>query len=159
MVGKTRRDRCKILDIRNYLGIKCSIVDLIQKRRLNWFGHVARRGVYRSYKEEFPGKRPSGRPLNRWADQIRQEMIQCLWTIERTAADRDRSMEKVCQQKKCEDLKKIMQSQVKWGDMQVRNKNGRKGKTKLCLSNPRIFYSVTMRDTMRNLTFFLGNFI
>jgi hypothetical protein len=103
MVGKTRIDRCKLLDIRKNLGIKCSIVDMIQKRRLTWFGHVVRRGedshAYRSYKEDFPGKRPTGRPPKRWADQIRQEMNLPLRTLERTAKDRDRW--KKCVSRKC----------------------------------------------------------
>ena len=94
MVGKTRRDRCKLVDIRKTLGIKCNIVDVIQKRRLNWFGHVVRRGgdsnVYRSYQESFPGKRPIGRPPKRWSDQIRKETGIPLKTLERTATDRDR---------------------------------------------------------------------
>ena len=66
----------------------------MQKRRLNWFGHVVRRGenshVYRAYKEDFPGKRPRGRPPNRWKDQIRKDLDLPLLTLGRIAKDRDR---------------------------------------------------------------------
>ena len=87
------------------------------KEEVKLVGHVVRRGenshVYRSYKEEFLGKRPSGTRQKRWADQIRQGMNLPLITIERTdATDRDRWQK--CVIKICQDLKKIIQiSQVK----------------------------------------------
>ena len=63
LAGKTRGDQCRMTYIRNVLGLdSLSILDLVQKRWLNWFGHVVRRGenshVYRAYKKDFPGKRP-----------------------------------------------------------------------------------------------------
>ena len=64
----------------------------MQKRRLNWFGYVVRRAenshVYRAYKEDFPGKRPRGRPPNRW--KVRKDLDLPLLTLERIAQDRDR---------------------------------------------------------------------
>jgi len=103
IAGKTRRDRVKIDVLRKQLGIEIHIVDKIRKRRLNWFGHVVRRGensyVYRSYKDCFPGKRKPGRPPKRWSDQIRQDMGLPLLTTERNAKDRCRwksSVDKTC---------------------------------------------------------------
>ena len=73
LAGKTRGDQCRMTYIRNFLGLdSLSILDLMQKRRLNWFGHVVRRGenshVYRAYKEDVEcgrlWKRPQGRPPN-----------------------------------------------------------------------------------------------
>ena len=66
MVGKTLRDRVKIQTLRADIGVKTDILTMIKRRRLNWFGHMARRGqhsyVYRAYKDNFPDKRPRGRP-------------------------------------------------------------------------------------------------
>ena len=94
IAGKTRLDRCRLTDIRNRLGLKRKIVDIVQQKRLNWFGHVNRRGadsyVYRAYKEEFHGKRPPGRPPKRWTDMIKRDMQIPLLTLERNARDRVR---------------------------------------------------------------------
>ena len=73
MAGKSIRDRIKMENIRKQLGAKVNILNLIKRRRLNWFGHVNRKGeysyVYRAYKYNFKCKRPHGRPPKRWADQ------------------------------------------------------------------------------------------
>ena len=94
MCGKTRIDRSRLVDIKNILGVKDDILNMIKRRRLNWFGHVSRREddsyVKRVYKEDFPGRRGRGRPRKRWSDQIRQEMGIPLLTIERNAQDRVR---------------------------------------------------------------------
>ena len=89
--------------IRNGLGLdSLSILDLVQKHRLNWFGHVVRRGenshVYRAYKEDFSGKRPRERPPNCWKDQIRKELDLPLLTLERIGRERERW--KICVKKK-----------------------------------------------------------
>ena len=102
MVGKRRIDRCSLSDIRRSLGADETIINMIKKRRLNWFGHVNRRGldsnVRLAYKEQFPGKRQRGRPKKRWSDQIRELGIP-LPTLERKAKDRDKWKEYV--QKEC----------------------------------------------------------
>ena len=94
MVGKRRADRCRLTDIRAQLRYQENIATMIKKRQLNWFGHVVRRGeecyVYRALKEDFPGKRPKGRPPKRWKDQIRMITNIPLLTLERMAQDRDR---------------------------------------------------------------------
>ena len=61
-VGKTvRDDRVRMSDIKKKRGAKNEIVELIKRRRLNWFGHVTRREessyVFRSYKDIFHGKK------------------------------------------------------------------------------------------------------
>ena len=94
MVGRNRIDRCKMKDIRRQLGVTHLITDVVTRRRLTWFGHVIRRGdasyVYRTYKEEFPGKRPQGRPPKRWVDDIRLQTKIPLLTLERKALNRNK---------------------------------------------------------------------
>jgi len=90
LLGKRRRDRCRIKDLNQ----KQNILDKIQEKRLLWFEHVVKRGeescVYRSYKQEFDGNRPRGRPPKRWSDRVRAELNIPLLTLERRAADRSR---------------------------------------------------------------------
>ena len=75
MVGKRRTDHASIEQLKRTLGIN-DILDMIKRRRLNWFGHVTRRDsstsyVKKSYKSDFSQKRPKGRPPKRWSDLIR----------------------------------------------------------------------------------------
>ena len=93
LAGKTQGDQCRKTYSRIVLGLdSLSILNLVKKCRLNWFGHVVKRGekshVYRTYKEDFPRKRRRGRPPNL-----------PLLTLERIAKDRDRW--KKCVKKKC----------------------------------------------------------
>jgi hypothetical protein len=73
-----------------------NIIRVIKPRRLRWAGHVAcmgeRRGAYRALVGKPEGRRPLGRPMRRWEDNIK-------WTCERLdggmdwinlAEDRDR---------------------------------------------------------------------
>ena len=103
MAGKSIRDRIKMENIRKQLGVKVNILNLIKRRRLNWFGHVNRKGensyVYRAYKDNFKDKRPHGRPPKRWADQIREDTGLPLLTAEKYAKDRNRW--KGCVNKNC----------------------------------------------------------
>jgi len=52
-----------------------NIVRVIKSRKMRWAGHVAhmgeRRGVYRVFVGKSEGKRPLGRPRNRWEDNIK----------------------------------------------------------------------------------------
>jgi len=54
------------------------IVRVITSRRMRWAGHVARmgeeRGVYRVLVGKPEGKRPLGRPMRRWVDNIRMDL-------------------------------------------------------------------------------------
>ena len=52
-------------------------VRVIKSRRMRWARHVARmgeeRGVYRVFVWKPEGRRPLGRPRNRWVDNIRMD--------------------------------------------------------------------------------------
>ena len=52
-----------------------NIVRVIKSRRLRWAGHVARmeegRSAFKILKGKPTGKRPLGRPMCRWEDNIR----------------------------------------------------------------------------------------
>ena len=64
-----------------------NIVRVIKSRRMRWAGHVVRmgeeRGVYRVLVGKPEGRRPLGRPRNRWVDKIRLISRRCdvgMWT-------------------------------------------------------------------------------
>jgi hypothetical protein len=62
-----------------------NIVRVIKSRRMRWTGHAARmgegRGVYRVLVERLEGKRPLGRPMRRWKDNIKMDLreTELLW--------------------------------------------------------------------------------
>jgi hypothetical protein len=53
------------------------IVRVTKSRRMRWAGHVVcmgkRRGIYRVLVGKPEGKRPLGRPRNRWEDNIKMD--------------------------------------------------------------------------------------
>jgi hypothetical protein len=55
-----------------------NIVRVIKSRRMRWAGHVAHRGegrsVYRVLVGRPKGKRPLGRPRQRWEDNIKMDL-------------------------------------------------------------------------------------
>jgi hypothetical protein len=55
-----------------------SITKMINSRRMKWVGHVARvggnRNMYRLLRGKPEGKRPLGRPRQRWVDNIRMDL-------------------------------------------------------------------------------------
>ena len=55
-----------------------NIVRVLKSWRMRWAGHVARmgmeRGVYRVLVGKLEGKRPLGRPMYRWGDNIRMDL-------------------------------------------------------------------------------------
>jgi len=55
-----------------------NIVWVIKSRRMRWAGHVARVGkkigVYRVLVGKLEGKRPLGRPMRRWEDNIKMDL-------------------------------------------------------------------------------------
>jgi hypothetical protein len=57
-----------------------SIVRIIKSRRMRWVGHVARigekRNVYRLLVGKPEGKRPLGRPIRRWMDNIKMDLLE-----------------------------------------------------------------------------------
>jgi hypothetical protein len=54
------------------------IVRVLKWRRMRWAGYVARvgerRGVYRVLVGKTKGKRPLGRPIRRWEDNIKMDL-------------------------------------------------------------------------------------
>ena len=76
--GVTRRDRLRNVDIRNELGIT-SILDIVERNKLRWYGHVQRMEEDRLPKimlEWTPqGRRPVGRPRRRWMEGIREALV------------------------------------------------------------------------------------
>ena len=80
-------------------GLYCSpnIVRVMESRRMMWAGHVTqvgeRRGVYRVLVGKPEGRRPLGRPRNRWEDNMKMYLkeVECggMDWIE-LAQDRDR---------------------------------------------------------------------
>ena len=75
--GVTRKDRKRNTDIMNALDIDEDVVELLQKRRLTYFGHVSR-----MQPERYPhtllhgyisGSRPQGRPRKKWIDNVKED--------------------------------------------------------------------------------------
>jgi hypothetical protein len=75
VTGKWRRLHNEEL---NDLYSSPNIVRVIKWRRVRWAGHVARmgeeRGAYRFFVGKLEGKRPLGRPMRRWVDNIRMDL-------------------------------------------------------------------------------------
>jgi len=57
---------------------------VIKSRRMGWAGHVARqgesRGVYRVLLEKSECKKATGRPRDRWEDNIKMDLQEWAWT-------------------------------------------------------------------------------
>ena len=87
----TRTDRLSNIAIQKSLNVVETIEEVIVKRKLRWFGHIARRRdmINSSYKLNFTNPRPRGPLLKRWADGIRENSGVLLLTLERRAADRE----------------------------------------------------------------------
>ncbi len=58
-------------------GVECSVLELMKRSTLRWFGHIEKMGkkknikkVYRSSSVEGPNRR--GRPLGRWEDKVKE---------------------------------------------------------------------------------------
>jgi len=75
--GITRRDRRRNVDILKELQMEKDINEVLQTRRLTYFGHVTR-----MKKDRYPnilmhgythGRRPSGRPRKRWLGNITED--------------------------------------------------------------------------------------
>ena len=57
-----------------------NIVRVIKSKRLRWAGHVARmeedRSTFKILTGKPTGKRPWGRPMRRWEDNIRMDLVE-----------------------------------------------------------------------------------
>jgi hypothetical protein len=60
-----------------------SIIRIIKARRMKWAGHIARMGEKRNACRLMVGKpegrRPVGRPIRRWLDNIRMDLVEVGW--------------------------------------------------------------------------------
>ena len=70
-----------------------AIATVMRRRRLEWFGHVKRKGATKNIRAvaemKMEGKRPRGRPKLRWNDTVRRDLK--AWNIkEEWATDRER---------------------------------------------------------------------
>ncbi|VDP46995.1 unnamed protein product [Heligmosomoides polygyrus] len=75
--GVTRMDRIRNEAIRQKFGV-APIADKMREARLRWYGHVLR-GEEDSVRKiglnfEVTGKRPRGRPKQRWADTLHTDL-------------------------------------------------------------------------------------
>ena len=99
ILGVRLQDRVSLTQLRKRAKLQTPIALVIKKRRLSWFGHVARLPeeslVKQCLKNEFQGKRKRGRPAKRWQDVIREDTGLPIATAERYARDRIRWREKV----------------------------------------------------------------
>jgi len=77
ILGVSLRDRRRNLDIKKELGINLSVVQIIRKRRLSYFGHVVRMNKERCPNMllygQIEGTRPRGRPKKKWIDNIQED--------------------------------------------------------------------------------------
>ncbi len=57
-------------------GVKCGVVEWVQRNTLRWFGHTARMNseefVKKVYVSEIKGPCRRGRPLGRWSDKVKE---------------------------------------------------------------------------------------
>jgi transcription termination factor 2 len=56
-----------------------SIMRMIKSRMMRWAGHVARMGEKRNIYRLLVGKRPLGRPIRRWVNNIRMDLGEVGW--------------------------------------------------------------------------------
>jgi len=110
--GITRRDRRRNVDILKELEMEKDINEVLQTRRLTYFGHVTR-----MEKDRYPnilmhgythGRRPRGRPRKSWLDNITKDCEALNLTIQQAS--------------------RLANDRVKWRNT-VRNKSSRSART------------------------------
>ena len=74
IVGVSRRDKMRHIDIRRKAGVEDDIVLKITRRRMRYFGHVVRMPPSRfpnmAFYGRVQGQRSRGRPRMRWVDNL-----------------------------------------------------------------------------------------
>jgi hypothetical protein len=90
---KSRKEKVQNVTIREIMEVGKNILEVIEEKRLRWFGHVKRmpgnRLPLKILEWEPEGTRRSGRPKERWVDGITRSMTNHGLTEEDTR-DRDR---------------------------------------------------------------------
>lgn len=75
---KSRKDRVRNSTIRDIMEVRKDIVEVIEEKRLSWFGHVKRMEDSRIPKRilewHAEGRRGRGRPKERWMNGVQQSM-------------------------------------------------------------------------------------
>jgi hypothetical protein len=90
---KSRKEKVQNVTIREVMEVRKNILEVIEEKRLRWFGHVKRmpgnRLSLKVLEWEPEGTRRRGRPKERWIDGVRRNMTNHGLTEEDTR-DRDR---------------------------------------------------------------------
>jgi hypothetical protein len=90
---KSRKEKVRNVTTREVMEVGKNILEVIEEKRLRWFGHVKRmpgnRPPLKILEWEPQGTRRRGRPKERWIDGVRQSMTNHGLTVEDTR-DRDR---------------------------------------------------------------------
>jgi hypothetical protein len=77
ILGVTKLDKIRNTIIRTSLGLKLNVIERITIKRLRYFGHIQRMPQHRypsiALNGYVAGKRPRGRPVKRWLDDIRSD--------------------------------------------------------------------------------------
>jgi hypothetical protein len=85
---KSRKEIVRNVTIREVMEVRKNILEVIEEKRLRWFGHVKRMPL-KVLEWEPEGTRRRGRPKERWIDGVRRSMTNHGLTKEDTR-DRDR---------------------------------------------------------------------
>jgi hypothetical protein len=90
---KSRKEKVRNVTIREIMEVGKNILEVIEEKRLRWFGHIKRRPRNRLkliiLEWEPEGTRRRGRPKERWIDGVRRSMTNHGLTEEDTR-DKDR---------------------------------------------------------------------
>jgi hypothetical protein len=90
---KSRKEKVRNVTIREIMAVGKNILEVIEEKRLRWFGHVERmpgnRLPQKILEWEPEGTRRRGRPKERWIDGVRRSMTS-RGLREEDTRDRDR---------------------------------------------------------------------
>lgn len=80
ILGRTKRDRIRNETNRKDAGVKMSVLEIVSRSRVRWYGHVRRMNNRRKAKQYFEkvvvGKRPVGRPRKKWIEQVKKDVTE-----------------------------------------------------------------------------------
>ena len=92
MAGITWRDHVSSAEVADRCGVEL-LEGVLRRRRLRWYGHVARRDIEEPLGNilnfEAPGRRPPGRPKKSWKRTVEEDM-RVVGAKKEDALDRDR---------------------------------------------------------------------